>query len=72
VRKATSSEISHAMLYVTHCSVIHADGRGVWANNTQSLLFDLEMPVFVLRPQIRPDGGRCPAHMRSCAQHCRN
>jgi Permuted papain-like amidase enzyme, YaeF/YiiX, C92 family len=68
VRKATSSETSHAMLYVTHCSVIHADGKGVWANNTQSLLFDLEMPVFVLRLKSGPTAD---AARRIC-DHARN
>ena len=49
IGKYTSSDVSHAMLYVTHCSVIHAVGYGVHAENTQRLLFEDEWPVHVLR-----------------------
>lgn len=49
IRKVTNSDISHAMLYVQHCSVIHAYGEGVHSENTQRILFDPELAVHVLR-----------------------
>ncbi len=49
IRKVTKSDISHAMLYVQHCSVIHAFGDGVHSDNTQRILFDPDLAVHVLR-----------------------
>ena len=49
IRTYTRSDISHAMLYVTHCSVIHAYGDGVHADNTQRTFFEPKDPVYVLR-----------------------
>ncbi len=49
IRKVTKSDISHAMLYVQHCSVIHAFSAGVHSNNTQRILFEPHLAVHVLR-----------------------
>lgn len=49
VRIATKSDISHSMIYVSHCSVIHAVGEGVRGQNTQSIIFDPDSPVYVKR-----------------------
>lgn len=49
IRVHTGSDVSHAMLYVTHCSVIHAVSKGVHAENTQRILFDENDAVYVLR-----------------------
>jgi hypothetical protein len=49
IRAATLSKVSHAMLYVTHSSVIHAVTEGVHAENTQRIFFEDDWPVYVLR-----------------------
>jgi hypothetical protein len=49
IRATTISPISHAMLYVDHCSVIDATGDGVHSANTQRLFFEQHNAVFVLR-----------------------
>ncbi|WP_188080039.1 YiiX/YebB-like N1pC/P60 family cysteine hydrolase [Neorhizobium sp. P12A] len=57
IRATTISPISHAMLYVDHCSVIDATGDGVHSANTQRLFFEEHNAVFVLRVE----GGLDPA-----------
>lgn len=49
IRVATRSDISHAMVYVQHCSVIDATGEGVHARNTQRILFEEECAIHALR-----------------------
>ncbi|MEP5757911.1 MAG: YiiX/YebB-like N1pC/P60 family cysteine hydrolase [Litoreibacter sp.] len=49
IRWGTWSDISHAMLYVQHCSAIDATSDGVHSQNTQRLFFELNWPVHVLR-----------------------
>jgi hypothetical protein len=49
IRTATKSSISHAMLYVEHCSVIDATADGVHASNTQRLFFEQDNNVIALR-----------------------
>jgi hypothetical protein len=49
IRLATRSDISHAMVYVQHHSVIDATGEGVQARNTQRLFFEEECSIYVLR-----------------------
>lgn len=49
IRATTISPISHAMLYVDHCSVIDATGDGVHSANTQRLFFEQHNAVFALR-----------------------
>ena len=48
-RAWTTSDVSHAMLYVTHCSIIHAVGEGVHAENTQRIFFEEDTPIHVMR-----------------------
>ena len=57
IRTATASDVSHAMIYVEHCSVIDASAEGVQARNTQRLFFENECAIYVLRSRIglRPD-----------------
>jgi len=49
IRFFTKSKYSHAMLYVDNSSIIHADGNGVHAYNTQRLLFDDKSHCIVYR-----------------------
>jgi hypothetical protein len=49
IRVFTISPISHAMLYVDHCSVIDATADGVHSANTQRLFFEPHNAVFALR-----------------------
>jgi hypothetical protein len=49
IRYGTSSDFSHAILYVGGSSYIHSDSKGVHSGNTQRLLFDKESEVVVLR-----------------------
>ncbi|PJI85993.1 permuted papain-like amidase YaeF/Yiix C92 family enzyme [Yoonia maricola] len=49
IRATTGSPISHAMLYVDHCSVIDATNEGVHSANTQRLFFEQHNTVFALR-----------------------
>ncbi|WP_439408580.1 YiiX/YebB-like N1pC/P60 family cysteine hydrolase [Bradyrhizobium sp. DASA03076] len=57
IRFATKSDISHAMIYVQHCSVIDATSQGVHARNTQRLFFDEAcwLHVFRLKGGITAD-----------------
>ena len=49
IRKATASEFSHAMLYVSRGSYIHSDGDGVHSGNIQRLIFKHADQVKVFR-----------------------
>jgi hypothetical protein len=49
VRRMTKSEISHALIYVQHCSVIDSTMNGVQSGNTQRMFFDEASTVVVLR-----------------------
>jgi hypothetical protein len=49
IRKFTKSDISHAMVYVDHYSVIDATSEGVHARNTQRLFFPEDCSVYALR-----------------------
>lgn len=53
IRKATKSDISHAMIYVDTCSVIDATSEGVHARNTQRLFIEDNRAVHVLRLKDR-------------------
>lgn len=49
VRRMTKSEISHAMVYVQHSSLIDATAHGVHSNNLQRLFLEDDAVVVVLR-----------------------
>lgn len=49
IRYFTTSDYSHVMLYTDDNSIIHADGNGVHAYNTQRLTFDDESHSIVYR-----------------------
>jgi hypothetical protein len=49
VRRMTKSEISHAMVYVQHASVIDATAHGVHSSNLQRLFLEDDAVVVVLR-----------------------
>jgi permuted papain-like amidase YaeF/Yiix C92 family enzyme len=49
IRKATKSDISHAMLYVARGSVIDSTGEGVHARNTQRLFYGADCAIHVRR-----------------------
>ena len=49
IRTATTSDISHAMMYVEYCSVIDASDEGVQAHNTQRIFFENDCTIYVLR-----------------------
>ena len=49
IRYGTSSDFSHAILYVGGSSYIHSDSNGVHSGNTQRLLFNKKSEVVVLR-----------------------
>lgn len=49
IRFMTGTDISHAMLYVEHCSIIDATGDGVHSENTQRKFFDPKHAIHVLR-----------------------
>lgn len=51
IRKASRSDISHAMIYVQSHSIIEADRSGVHARNIQRLHFPADRALYVLRPQ---------------------
>lgn len=57
IRFATKSDISHAMVYAEHSSVIDATSQGVHARNVQRLFFDDQYSVWVFRLKdgITPD-----------------
>jgi hypothetical protein len=55
VRRATNSDISHAMIYVQHSSVIDATAEGVHSSNIQRIFFEDDSIVVVLRPRIPLD-----------------
>lgn len=49
VRRATGSDISHAMIYVETCSVIDSTDEGVQARNTQRLFWPDHCAIYALR-----------------------
>lgn len=49
IRTATRADISHAMLYVSHSSIIHASGTGVQSQNVQRIFFEPGLAVHVMR-----------------------
>lgn len=49
VRFGTTSDISHAMLYVTSSSVIDSTGDGVHARNLQKMFYDDKCAIYALR-----------------------
>jgi hypothetical protein len=55
VRRATNSEISHAMIYVQHSSVIDATADGVHSSNIQRIFFEDDSIVIALRPRSSLD-----------------
>src|SRR6266850_4950383 len=57
IRAGTKSDISHAMIYVQHSSVIDATNEGVHARNTQRLFFDdkCSLHVFRLKAGLSPE-----------------
>ena len=67
IRTVTLSKVSHAMLYVTHSSIIHAVGDGVRAENTQRIVFDEDAAVYVMRLK----GGLLPSDAQSISDHAR-
>jgi hypothetical protein len=52
VRRATKSDISHAMVYVQHSSIIDATAEGVHSNNIQRIFFEDDATVVVLRSRL--------------------
>lgn len=67
IRRFTNSTVSHAMLYVSHSSIIHAVMEGVHPTNTQSIFFDHDHPPAVLRLK----GGLDPITARSICDRVR-
>ncbi len=51
IRKASRSDISHAMIFVESHSIIEADRSGVHARNIQRLHFPADRALYVLRPK---------------------
>jgi len=49
IRTVTRSDVSHAMVYVEHCSVIDATAEGVQARNTRRLFLEDECRVHAMR-----------------------
>lgn len=49
IRFFTRADISHAMLYVSHSSIIHASGTGVQSQNVQRIFFEPGLAVHVMR-----------------------
>ena len=49
IRTVTRSDVSHAMVYVAHCSVIDSTAEGVQARNSQRLFIENECSVHALR-----------------------
>lgn len=49
IRTVTQADISHAMLYVSHSSIIHASGTGVQSQNVQRIFFEPGLAVHVMR-----------------------
>lgn len=47
----TKSDISHAMIYVSHGSVIDSTGDGVQARNIQKMFYDDSCEIYILRPK---------------------
>lgn len=67
IRRFTNSTVSHAMLYVSHSSIIHAVMEGVHPKNTQSIFFDLDHSPEVLRLK----GGLDPITAKSICDRVR-
>ncbi|HHQ4925324.1 TPA: YiiX/YebB-like N1pC/P60 family cysteine hydrolase [Aeromonas veronii] len=49
VRLFTNSDISHALIYVAHGSVIDSTSKGVHARNVDKLIYDDECNIYVMR-----------------------
>lgn len=49
IRKATRSDISHAMICVAYASVMDSTGEGVQARNIQRLFYEEECAIYILR-----------------------
>lgn len=50
IRAVTSSDISHAMLYVANSSVMDSTGEGVQARNIDKMLYDDSCAIYAYRP----------------------
>ncbi len=68
IRKATKSDISHAMLCVDTASVIDATGEGVHARNIQRIFLDDDRAVHVLRLKTPPR----PSDVRAICEYVRH
>jgi len=68
IRKATKSDISHAMLCVEHSSVIHAVTSGVRSENAQRIFFDDNLDVHVMRLR----GGITPKDAETISNYVRS
>ncbi len=68
IRFATSSPVSHAMLYVTQSSIVHAVREGVHAENTQGIFSEENAPVYVMRLK----GGLPPIDAEKICDHVRS
>lgn len=51
IRTVTKSDISHAMICVSHGSVIDSTGDGVQARNIQKIFYDDSCEIYILRPK---------------------
>ncbi len=51
IRTVTKSDISHAMICVSHGSVIDSTGDGVQARNIQKMFYDESCEIYILRPK---------------------
>lgn len=68
VRSATSSDISHAMIYVSDGSVMDSTGEGVQARNIQKIFFPQECALYVYRLKdglSEPDAKRIIHYVRT-------
>jgi uncharacterized protein YycO len=50
IQRVTKSDISHAMLYVAHGSVIDSTGEGVHARNISKMFYDDKCAIYAYRP----------------------
>jgi hypothetical protein len=50
IQRVTKSDISHAMLYVAHGSVIDSTGEGVHARNISKMFYADECAIYAYRP----------------------
>lgn len=51
IRAVTKSDISHAMICVSHGSVIDSTSDGVQARNIQKMFYDDSCEIYILRPK---------------------